>query len=262
MGFPGSILLKQGDQFKQSSSKIHPLGTRGYTRDGRVFRYAHAGGTISQAGLVLQAAAQSATKNSVFSTDYSIISTAMTAYKIYPASSKPFRSSQDNFADGYMFVNDSTGSTSYVGQMIQIKSHTNATATGVKVTINPYDNELLSNKLTTKTQLTFIQNLYEAVIECPKTLTSVPVGVAPRPVTSDYYFWCQTWGPCPVLACGTLTIGAPVQTAGGTDTGSVARITTGCSTATAPTHRNPIIGNCLAVVASDETNLIDLHLAP
>jgi len=206
MGFPGSVLLNQGDIYKETSDKRHPLGTRGYTRDGRVFRYSQCSGTaITSAGNLIQAAPPPDSGN--WSYDLAVDAEVTTDSTSVLITATTACATANYFADGYLFVSDACG----IGQMVQVKSHAAMTSGATAQTIKLRDEDKFHQALTTASKVGLIENPYQNVIIKPATLITAPlIGVNPIPVTANYYFWLQTWGPAPVLQTAAFDINLPV----------------------------------------------------
>jgi len=269
MGFPGSILLSQGDIYKETSDKRHPLGTRGYTRDGRAFRYAKSSAAIT-CGRVVQAATVSSLDDALSlaaSTDCN--TTYTTDSHTFYLSSGSSITTANCFNDGYMFV--SSGST-HIGQYAQIKSsplHSGAAGKFADVTIYP-DNSY-SKKLTTSCKLGLIRNAYDDVKVMANVaagaLASMTVGIAVKAISAaDKYFWLQTWGPCAVITSAALALNQVFMVSSATaTTGAVAKpaITTGSMTTGAIMNRQRL-GQVLQVGSSSANSsaLVYLMLAP
>ncbi len=255
MGFPGSVLLNQGDIYKQTSDKRMPLGTRGYTRDGRVFRYARAGGTALAVAVLCQAEAPLA-GSQVGHYFRTVASSGDQSFSIRTGSSNSLTSA-NAYADGYMRVDYGTGA----GQQIQIKSHTAAATSATMVTVIAHDGEMLTADAVATADSTacvvgFVKNLYDDVIIHPvTTATSVPLGVTPRNVTAAYYFWLQTWGPATVLCQAALTIGKSAMIS--TAAGAVVTVTTLAAGIT-----NSRIGTTMQVGAASHYGMVRLNLDP
>jgi hypothetical protein len=274
MGFPGSVLLNQGDVFAQTSDKRHPLGTRGYTRDGRVYRYARAGGTNLEVGKLMQMPAhivnwdKNLHPSSIHGSSVSTNSTYVYVhFRVISTGTLP--TSANVVADGYLIVNDGTGQ----GQYVQIASNTASTSTLAKNTCRTKvvfrEGEHLTARLAvssgwgasggaTGSQVGLIRNPYDKVIVSAKhaTGTGIVLGVTPRAVTANYYFWLQTWGPAVCLCDTAATIGyAAVRSA--TDIGAYRQNTTLDVGIT-----QPQIGQMLQTGVDTEYEMINLNLAP
>lgn len=261
MGFPGSILLNQGDIYAQTSDKRMPLGTRGYTRDGRVFRYSRAGGSDLGTGLLMSSPVTPADEaiDELFSSDYETPTTGSTVIYLSTGTSL---TTAGYYNDGYLFSNANTGE----GQMVQIKSDAGATTSGADVfpTFYPYEEDKFTATFTTASEVGLVKNPYDGIVVRPNgARTSAPRGVTPRAVTTLYYFWLQTWGACPVLTDGTVVVGNPVDDATGTGTASTGGVSAALTSTFATGYGLGFgLGNVIVVGADTEYSLIDLQLAP
>ncbi len=113
--FPGSILINEKDVRTQSSTQDDkPLGTRAFTRDGRVFRWAQAGAAIT-VGRLCQARAPSGWSDDCEISQEAVGATQAVVY--IGAASTGAKSSDgttDYFKEGYLFINDGTGEGQYI----------------------------------------------------------------------------------------------------------------------------------------------------
>ncbi len=215
MSFPGSILLDQGDVYKTSSTKKHPLGTRGYTQDGRAYRYAQAGASNLTPGMLIQAAAYDsnfAAQEMADSTDWAVPTTGST---IFYLSTDTSLTTASYFVDGYYMVCSGSTAMSEVGQILQIDSVAFSCASGPSgcPKVYAYGEDKLVTALTTANTITLLPNTYKSVIVAPNAdaaITGIAVGVCPINVTAAYYFWLQTWGMTCVRVHGTLDCGYSV----------------------------------------------------
>ena len=266
MSFPGSVLLGQWDIVQQHTNQALPLGTRGYTRDGRAFRYAKASGTIKKGRLVTAAAVTAA-----WSDDQRIETTAKTSgttsIKLRSVSSE--NATGGIYDEGYVFVNDGTGQ----GMILQI-DHQGWSSQGDTrdyiSTLTFLDEGTLTTKISSgaNTEIGLVKNLYKDVVEAPKAIVSIPVGVALTDIATGKYFWLQTWGIAPVRSAyssrNQSCAGWPTIQTAGTDTGTVGALDSNMQNdSDFPNHwLQPRIGTCVEVGANDEVGLTDLHLAP
>ncbi len=186
-----AIKTPQQSIYEESKTGLYPLGTLHQLGE-RWFRYAHCGTGFGQ-GLVLQsstpiadhqqrvnAVAAPAGTNIVTP---AIGATAVTAHQ---------------YVDGWFIVPKVTG----LGGMYKIKSHlTNAGSLSFPITL--YDP--LWEALDVSSEVTLTVNSFRGTIVVPAAAdaqTARLLGVALLDVTTDYYYWCQTKGPAPVL-CDT-----------------------------------------------------------
>ena len=254
MGFPGSVLLNQGDIYKETSDKRYPLGTRGYTRDGRVFHYARNSSTaLALPGSLLQMAVPTKSGNYSFDLAINAVPTSNSTSILITGGSTGSVAA-DFFNDGYLFTNDGTGQ----GQLVQVKDHGALTSGATAQAIYLHEEDKITMTITTATVCGLVPNIYDGVIIKPATApTGAVVGVNPIKVTGSYYFWCQTAGPCPVTATGALVFAKPVvcSTSGA---GSCAAMTT----ATALTIAQPV-GTAISLgQGAGDCGLVLLQIAP
>jgi len=179
-----------------------------------VFRYVETGASDIAAGAVVQAAAGTAAHDK----DLIVVAAAAGATTVTINTSGTY--TEDQYKDGYMYINSGTGA----GELYRIKSNTAVSgATGMVLTLDELDG--LVTALTagsSNCEVGLSTNPYKDVIISPTTVSNVAIGVAPTPLTANYYGWIQTWGPASVLANAAGVIGQHVRvggasTAGGTE---------------------------------------------
>jgi hypothetical protein len=222
-------LLGMQGLFEERADPCFDVGTKLVFEDGRIFRYAKAGDTGLNIGLIMQSPAIDANlydQNIITTAAIGATSVAVTAGGAVVAHA---------YDGGYLVINDADGE----GQCYRIKSH-NVLAGSGTLTVQLFDPKGLTVGITaTTTQATVIANPFNGLILPPdNTLTGTLVGVTPMAVTALYYFWLQTRGVCSCL----YTAGASVITAniagmnaiyclgteGSYTTPSAATCTTGC----------------------------------
>ena len=199
------------DPFSIGTTPLHPLGSKGITADGRIFRYAKAGSTNIATGKLCIAAdivanhedRAFATAGAVGDTSVSISigGTAITA---------------NQYDEGYLAIIDDTGE----GHVHKIISHGTSSAGSENVTF--FISPGLEEATTTSTTVTLIRNLYSGVLISDGSQADIPVGVTPIALTGDNYGWLQTGGIASVLTDtgAQATQGHPV-TIGGTSSGGL-----------------------------------------
>ena len=271
MSFPGSVLLSDAEIRNVTTTKRLPLGTRGYTSDGRAFRYALNSSTAIAIGKLVQQAVPDAsmdadldlcTSTLYANADYQ--DTNSSAVYIKPAATEVIAANV--YQDGYLYVNDNYGEGNYV----IVKDHLALDGTvSVVWKINFRSDSKLGTTLTTLSQVGLIQNKYTEVVVRPATArTGVPLGVTVRTFTASTYGWLQTWGPAVCHVILAAVAGAPLSddTMTGTGTaGTIHKIATSTDPAAAGTANmnfGKFIGNALAPVATDEYCLVDLAISP
>ena len=167
--------------YEQSATQNFPIGTR-LQIDDRVFRYCKAGGTTA----VAMKAGHNGTADVGVNTaavDYAIGETVITIADTTTRAA-------DYYKDGYLWVMDLV---SGIYQMYKIKSSAVAAADDDEVVLTLY--EPIPVAIPASTWVTAWPNPYSNVIFTTSGYASM-VCVPIIPVTTSYYFWGQTWGPC------------------------------------------------------------------
>lgn len=270
MSFPGSVLLSDKDILTQTTTQRLPLGTRGYTADGRSFRYSKAAAVAIAVGKLCQQAAPDesldADQNLCTSTLYACADyqdTNASAIYIKPAATEVVAA--NIYKEGYLYINNELGE----GQLLRVASHDAVDGTvSVVWKMNLEKDSKLSATISTASLVGLIQNKYDAVIIRPDTArTGVPLGVTPRAISASNYFWLQTWGPCACVVILAAGIGLPLSDDSMTGTGTAGALHKfATSTLAYTTGVENLFGrhlaNVMAPAATTEHCLIDLQLAP
>ena len=201
----GDIKIAQG-VFEASATQKGPVGTRVRVGD-RAFRYAYAGGTQLEAGVLLECATLVEEEGISPDDDVAVGATTMTIVSA---------AAQTDCAEGYMFTHEADGE----GYSYRIKKATANADTSTETDIELYDP--IHVALTTSTEVALMNNPYYD-LDIAATITKFCPGVAPTVVPAGYWFWCQTWGPCATwqddaIAAGSIMI--PGGTNGQVDTQS------------------------------------------
>lgn len=211
--FAAAVQLYAQDTFSSSSTQHHPLGTRGYTSDGRRFRYAVCGATDTVAGSLYQSAAPVA--NHLANTPPAVAIGAK-SFSYTPGATA---GAANLYAEGYLQVDTTPGN----GYTYQVSGHA-AISSSTAFTL--YLVDAIQIALTTSSRVGLLANAYKNVIVAATTVTAPAVGVAPCVITAAQYGWVQTWGPCSTLINGTPGVGIGVvssaTTAGAVDVAAVA----------------------------------------
>ena len=164
------------------------LGTRAVTPDGRVFRWALAGGVAIEAGKLVQTLAEIG--SSVHVNGLTVINATVTGVTTITVTMATTPVAANVYADGDLVIDTSPGQAMY-----RIKSH-QAADSGADAEFTLYDSDEIKNALTSGTTLVgFRRNPYTSVIITPTTVTGACIGVTPINVAISGYFWLQTWGP-------------------------------------------------------------------
>lgn len=188
-----------------TSDQKHALGARGYTSDGRRFRYVQAGAADLVAGNVIQAPAQITNHQDMTPAAAAIGATSIT---VTPGATA---GAANLYAGGLAIISTTPG----LGQTALVSGHSAISAsTAFTFTIDPAD--ALNVALTTSSRVDLQVNPYKNVIQAPiTTLTGAVVGVATYAIPATYYGWIQTWGPAGVLIYGTPAVGVSVSVPSG-----------------------------------------------
>lgn len=222
-GFDIELTLKASDVKSVHSTEQQPLGTRGRTSDGRIFRYALNGATALVQGVPVQTAAiEVPDKDTEFTSiinDTEEITSTFRQMKIETELATKTIAANE-YAEGYIRVANSTVYSGIKGTMVRIKSHdasaTSSTdANGSTMTVVFADDDLFPSNLDTGAVVTLHHNPFWQVVVCvggaDSSLVGGIVGVPIVAVAANKYFWAQTWGTCAVLADGVISPGAAVQ---------------------------------------------------
>jgi hypothetical protein len=229
----GLIKAAQGI-YEESATAKAKLGTRVQVGD-RVFYYAYAGGVALVAGKIVSQAAVAAETNKTVEAaaaagTYSVTVTTVAA-QLY-------------LAEGYLCVNDAAGE----GLMYKIKNSAANATTATSTDITLYDP--IVTALTTSSEVTMLLNPYYD-LDLSATITDHIIGIPPIPVTANYYFWCQTWGPCPGLGTASTAVGS-----------LVVPHTTDGALVIQTAYTSNIVGSQMVVAVSGEYRPVFLRITP
>ena len=205
MSFPNVQNLSYGQEKVETSAKKQSLGTKGVTKDGRVFYYARVGAAITTAGMIVDAA----TTNTIAAHDMDVPVTAATSVGSTTVSLEVPTTdlTKDQYADGYLIFNDGPGE----GEVYRIKSHPAHDASDDATCVFTLDEpDGIRPALTTASLAGLLVNPYAAVkiIDGDGTMETGALGVTTRPMTINYYGWIQTAG------IGSVAVGAAVGIVG------------------------------------------------
>jgi len=238
MSFPFTVPLTAKEVITPTSTQRCPLGTRGATADGRIYHYAKAGETALTKGLLCTSLVPA---NSWSNATYAYLSTPfLTAIgsTSVPVTSRTLQFSstggatltiaKDYFKDGWVWV---SGTSTAAGQQMQIKTNTVASSgssgSSAEVSVTFADGHYLAEVVSTADWFSMVKNEYDGVIIA--TTTTAPtakfLGVPNCKVTASYYFWIQTWGPCPVKAEAAAISGNKLIVSSTSVAGTIAGIT-------------------------------------
>lgn len=192
--FTQRLSLTNQDARTVSATKLHKLGSVVETADGRVYRYAHAGGSNLAAGLVNTGTARVAnhTINSVAT------AAAVGDRSVNITLAGATATTLDQYADGYLTVIDSTG----VGCAYRVDGHPVIASSG---TGRVYLAEGIATALTTSSKASLIYNPWDLAIVSASAVALPCNGTNNVAVTAGSYFWSQTGGIASVLSDGVIS---------------------------------------------------------
>lgn len=196
MGLTTNSVVYAQDFRDISSTKQMPLGTKGETRDGRLYRYALAGAVNLAAGKITIAEASAANHTNRLLTTAAALGATKVSVPLGATAA-----AADLYADGQLVVNDNTGEgTSYL-----IASHAAASSSGTLVAnlIDP-----IKVALDTTTEVSLIRNRFAGIVVSANSVAAQAVGVPNVPITAAFYGWVQTGGECSVLSDGIIGKGS------------------------------------------------------
>jgi len=209
MSFPETVVLNYGETKAETTDQRAPLGTRGVLPDGRVFRYAKAGGAITVGALVTGAAPAGnyiATSGGVTPAATTFTSTWKYITIVTSHQSDSTAETANTYAEGYMVDPKN-------GQVVRIATHDGHTASSTEQS-NFYfeEGDRLSISITgTDQAMMVMKNPYDDCIIAPAAggAGAIALGYSTHNVDSGSYFWLQTWGPVGAVAYGTWVAGNP-----------------------------------------------------
>ena len=200
MAFPHTVYLSEEQTIATADSQMLPLGTRGVTVDGRVFRYAHNAATALATHNLVITAAEGPASTTTYQVMNSTYNAGTTMVSLFLSTVALPVLATDYFKDGWLvcFSTDSAFT-----QSCPIDSHpalASATAAAGTACLH---NEIylkapgLKKNVDTDTSLwKLINNPYNHVIvSTTANGPGHPLGITPCTVATSYYFWLQTWGP-------------------------------------------------------------------
>jgi hypothetical protein len=227
-----------------SVDPLEALGTIGYDRAGRRYRYAQAGAVDLVAGNCLQSPA--IVPNHLANTPPAV-GIGDTSFTYTPGSTL---GTVNQYGGGLLQVDTTPGN----GRMYAIKDHA-AFASGTAFTLNLEKDDPVQVALTTSSRVGLIQNPYRGVIQMPvTTATGTLVGVAVSAIPASNYGWIQTGGLAAVLISGTPALGAIVMTPGAV--AGAAEIIVAAGTLIVA----QIVGNMAQVGVSGKNNAVVLKI--
>lgn len=241
----GGSSLASADPFTQSATALFPLGTKLQYGD-RTFRYGFSG-EANNAGVLLEGAALV----NAHHRDIAVQAAAAVGATSIAVTLGATATTLNQYADGYIHINDDTADANSQGKLLRIKSNAaaDASATATMVTYDPID-----VILPTTAKADLIKNPYVDVVKTATTPVNTVLGVTPIEIADNRYFWIQTGGPASVLCVDAApTIGEPV-TRNTATAGSVQ------ATAAGADDLNDNIGRCMVTNGVSDNIVVMLNL--
>lgn len=198
------------DVHSESQYARAKLGEKIVTADGRVYRYAKAGGTALAAGKLTVAA--EVVPNHV---NMAVAAAATVGATQVTVTLGATAATANQYAEGFLIINDADGE----GIAYKVASHP-AASSGASLVVTLEDP--IKVALTTSSEASLFKNKYDGLVISATDQADAPVGVSNIAVTANYYFWVQTGGIAAVLADETIAVGSAVvcgsSTAGAVET--------------------------------------------
>lgn len=190
-----------GNFYTSSATQDFPLGTKGVSDDGRVFRYAKAGASNLVAGNCIQSPAVVVNHLALTAP---VAAAGATSFACTPGATL---GTANQYAEGFLSVDTTPGN----GYTLGIESHA-AFASATAFTLYLRKDDPIQVAWTTSTRIGLLANPYNGVIQMPvTTATGTLVGVASYVITAAQFGWIQTHGPASTLISGTPALGAMVM---------------------------------------------------
>lgn len=195
--FTQRVSLTAQDARKVSATQVHDLGTIAETADGRVYRYAKAGGSNLAAGLVNTSTARV--------TNHTINSVATAAAvgdrSVNITLAGATATTLDQYKDGFLTVIDSAG----VGCAYRVEGNPVIASSG---TGRVYLAEAIATALTTSSKASLTYNPWDLQLVAASAVALNCTGTNNVAVTAANYYWSQTQGIASVLSDGVISKGA------------------------------------------------------
>jgi hypothetical protein len=228
--------------YEESSTALHSLGDCCALPGARIFTYCKNGAVALTDGHLLQAAGPVA-----LHANRAVAAATVVGATRISVGMGASAAAANYYAEGYLHFND----VAPEGSLYKVKSHLAITGSDT-VWFNLYDP--LVKVTTTSSEVTLTKAKEDCIIVAPNAALTAPVvGVSLIDVTIGYYFWAQTYGPCPVLIStgATIVIGQPVGL-GGTDDGAIGPIAA---------FTTDVVGTAMQVETATEYALIFLKIS-
>lgn len=177
--------------YEVSSIRMHNLGDRVTSEDGRKWVYVKAGATALIGGTLQQGPVPIANHSNMTASTQSVGDRLITVTLGATAVTA------NQYRRSYVFINAGTG----VGYYYNVAYHPAASAGATVQLVLEDAIQVATNTATAKA--TLMINPYNGANQCPTTLTAGIIGLANAPIAASSYGWLQTFGPAPALVRGT-----------------------------------------------------------
>ena len=263
----GSVGVINGGRDRQglytaSSVQNYPLGYRLVFEDGRVFRYAHFNGTVSQGKL-----AAIDTTNQIIVTSAKAGCNAAGTNTYHAAGVTTVRLKHSNIDNSNLTSGDLSGGILHVtddeseGYSYKIKHSTVVTATSV-LQLELYD--ATADIICSDSSVAITGNRFKNCAIYNAGTDDVIAGVTMGSMTADTYGWVQTWGEGTVLMDGTPVAGYIAAGSDGVD-GAVQLMGGGINntqTTIQELYKEPLVGYFISAVANTQYVPLMIQIAP
>ena len=203
MSLSGAIQSFPNDLRDISVTAELPVGSKGVTKDGRIFRYAKAGSADLAPGKLAVAATVVANHQNM-----AVASAAAIGAKQVTVTLGATLATANQYAGGTLTINDAAGE----GISYLISGHP-AAASAASLVVSLA--EPVKVALTTSSEASLDKNPWDSAVISVTDQADMPVGVSNVTLTTAYYGWIQTGGVCSVLADEAITAGLAVTTGTG-----------------------------------------------
>lgn len=185
---------------EDSVTQLHPLGTLGFTNDGRTYRYANnAGSSALDPGKICVAADITTNHEDRAVNTFAIGDISLTIGIGGTAITS------NEYDEGFVVITDDDGQ----GIAYSIKSHETSSVGSVDIIVTLNDPIVIA--AIDNTTVTLVRNKYRDIVVSNGTQTDLPVGVPNVTIAIDSFGWVQTGGLCSVLVGSNDTeVGTPV----------------------------------------------------
>lgn len=243
--FPNFISGPEGAQFKTTTNKRFPFGTKLMLQDGREFRYAEIGGTNIATARLCQAEVPGA------NFDELAVAAAAVGARAVSVTNGATTIADGLFDEGFLNVEDDAGE----GHLYKIADHDAESAGSAAFEVRLAHGLIVA--WTASTTVGLSKHPMKDIIIHPSPNTAALVGVTPTAINANLFGWVQVKGPASVLTDGTIVIGDSVMASDGTD-GAVEAF--GLTEGTPNAEITPIVGQVAEVAATTEESLIILNV--